>query len=147
MCSMGRCRAWLESHKDVIAALKDLFTIAAVVIALVSIFVASKQLEITAANIKSNTVYQISHEGREIAKTITPNMTPDRIGPVVNFMYSVWNQHRFGTYDDELWQPFREEVCGFLRSQSSFDDYWQENRKLFSLGFVAFVDERRKACA
>ena len=144
---MSRCRAWLESHKDVIAAIKDLFTIGATLIALISIVVAAKQLSTTAASIKSNTVYQISHEGREIAKTITPNMTSDKIGPVVNFMHSVWNQHRFGTYDEDLWVPFREEVCEFLRSQSTFDDYWKQNRKLFSRGFVDFLDERRKQCA
>ena len=144
---MANCRSWLESRKDVIAATKDLFTITAALVALISIVVASIQLRTTAASIKSNTVYQISHEGRELSKTITPNMTPDRIGPIVNFMHSVWNQHRFGTYDDELWEPFTEEVCAFLSSQSNFADYWNQNRKFFSPGFVAFVDERRKQCA
>ncbi len=143
---LGRCRAWLESRKEVIAAVKDLFTIGAAVIALTSIIVASKQLRTTGASIRSNTVYQISHEGREISKTITANMSPDKIGPVVNFMHSVWNQHRFGTYDDELWRPFREEVCEFLRSQSNFDDYWQRNQKFFAQGFVSFMAERRKRC-
>ncbi|MGH2359430.1 MAG: hypothetical protein ACRDGM_02665 [bacterium] len=143
---MAGCRAWLEGHKDVIAAVKDLVTICAAVIALISIIVAVSQLRITAANIKSNTVYQISHEGREIAKTITGNMPADRIGPVVNFIHSVWNQHRFGTLDDELWGPFQQEVCEFLRSQSNFSEYWNRNRQLFSKDFGIFVEERRKEC-
>lgn len=144
---MSSWRAWLERHKDVIAAVKDLVTIGAAVIALVSIGVAVFQLKITAAHIKSNTLYQISHEGREIAKTITPNMPADRIGPVLNFIHTVWNQHRFGTYDDELWRPFQEEVCEFLKSQNNFAEYWLRNQKLFSNGFVMFIEERRKQCA
>jgi hypothetical protein len=143
---VGRFRAWLESRKDVIAVVKDIFTIGAVGIALTSIIVASKQLSTTAASIRSSTVYQISHEGREISRTITPNMSPDKIGPVVNFMHSVWNQHRFGTYDDELWTPFREEVCEFIKFQSNFDDYWQRNQKFFARGFVTFMTERRQRC-
>ena len=144
---LGKLLARLVDKKDVIAAIKDLFTIGAAVIALVSIWVASKQLSTTAASIKSNTVYQISREGREVSKTITPNMAADKIGPVVNFMHSVWNQHRFGSYDAELWTPFREEVCAFLKSQSNFDEYWQRNRTFFAPGFVSFLDERRKQCA
>lgn len=144
---MNRCRAWLESNKDVITATKDIVTIGAAVIALASLLIAAYQLRTTASSIKSNTVYQISHEGREIAKTITPNMPVEKIGPVVNFMHSVWNQHRYGTYDDELWVSFGEEVCEFLRSQSNFGDYWGRSQKLFSRGFVEFIEERRKRCA
>jgi hypothetical protein len=137
----------LTENKDVITAVKDLETIVALVIGLTSIVVAAFQLKITAANIKSNTVYQISHEGRDIAKSLAPNMSADRIGPVLSFIYTVWNQHRFGTYDDDLWEPFREEVCQFLKSQSNFGDYWLSNQKLFSKDFVTFIEERRKQCA
>lgn len=144
---MPSYRVWLTENKDVITAIKDLVTIAALVIGLISIVVAVFQLKITAANIKSNTVFQISHEGRDIAKSLAPNMPADRIGPVLSFIYTVWNQHRFGTYDDDLWEPFREEVCQFLKLQSNFADYWLKNQKLFSKEFVTFIEERRKQCA
>lgn len=144
---MHRCRVWLAENKDAITTVKDLVTIVALVVGLISIVVAVFQLRITAANIKSNTVYQISHEGREIAKSIAPNMPADRIGPVLNFIYTVWNHHRFGTYDDALWEPFREEVCQFLKSQSNFTDYWARNQRLFSKEFVTFIEERRQQCA
>jgi hypothetical protein len=144
---LGKRLAWLVTNKDAIAAIKDLVTIGAALIALCSIWIASNQLSTTAASIKSNTAYQIGREGREISKTITPNMTADRIGPVVNFMHSVWNQHRFGSYDSELWGPFGEEVCAFLKSQNSFDEYWLRNRRFFAAGFVRFLDERRRECA
>jgi hypothetical protein len=128
------------------AVTKDLITICAAGIALVSIFIAICQLRTTAANIKSNTIYQISHEGREIAKTITPNMQENQIGPVVNFMQSVWDQHQLGTYDEQLWEPFTEEVCQFLKNESNFDSYWHRSRKQFAVGFGHFIEERRKQC-
>jgi hypothetical protein len=143
---MASCRAWLVAQKDVIASVKDLVTMFAAVIALASIGVAVFQLRITAANIRSSTLYQISHEGREIAKTITQNAPAEQIGPVISFIHTVWNQRRFGTYDDELWMAFEEEVCRYLKSQSNFSDYWLRNQKLFVKGFSSFIEERRKQC-
>lgn len=144
---MHRLRVWLEGRKDLVGAIKDLVTIVALILGLISIAVAIYQLRITAASIKSNTVYQITHEGRDLAKTLTPHMPAERIGPVVNFIYAVWSQHRLGTYDDELWAPFLEEVCQFLKSQSNFADYWTNNHRLFSKKFALFMEERRKQCA
>ena len=139
-------RVWLTVNKVVISSITNLVTIVALSLGLGSIFVAVFQLRITAANVKSNTLYQISHEGRELAKSIALNMPADRIGPVMSFIHTIWNQHRLGTYDEELWEPFREETCQFLKSQRHFADYWGTRQKLFATGFVSFIEERRKAC-
>lgn len=144
---MSRFHSWLINSKDVITVVKDLVTIVALICGLISILVAAFQLKITAGNIKSQTVYQISHEGREVAKSITPNMPTEHIGQVISFIYSVWNQHRFGTYDESLWASFREEVCQFLKVQSNFPQYWRANQKLFSKEFVTFLEERSQQCA
>jgi hypothetical protein len=139
--------AWLVKNKEEIASVTNIVTSVALILGLISIGAGLVQLGVTSANIKSNTVYQISHEGREIAKGIAPNMPIEQVGPVVSYMYSVWKQHQLGTYDDELWRPFSEEVCEFLKTQKNgFDSYWGSKKKFFAPAFVAFMDARRVQC-
>jgi hypothetical protein len=139
--------AWLKENKDVIASVTNIVTSVALILGFISIWAGLVQLGVTSANIKSNTVYQISHEGREIAKGIVPNMPIEKVGPVVSYMYSVWKQHQLGTYDDELWAPFSEEVCEFLKTQkNSFDSYWGSSKRFFAPAFIGFMDARRVQC-
>lgn len=131
-----------------IAAIKDLVTIIVTPFALVSLLIAIGQLAATNNSIKSNTVYQITHEGREISREIAKSRPlQNNTGMFFNFIHSVWHQHRLGTIDDDIWKPFTEEVCQLLKERD-VTGYWNEaNKKLFSTDFVVFIDVKRKQCA
>lgn len=140
-------QSWLARHSACIAAVKDLVTILIAPIALVSLFVAIWQLRATSNSIKSNTVYQITHEGREIARELAKARPPSsNTGLIFNFIHSVWHQHRLGSIDEEIWRPFTEEVCQLLKERD-VTGYWNEtNKKLFTPDFVEFIDGKRKQC-
>jgi hypothetical protein len=145
---------WLRTNATLIAAIKDLVTIVAAPAALISVFfaiwqldLASSQLITTANSIKSNTIYQISHEGREISREIAKG-PPDesKVGLVLNFTHSLWQQHRLGTIDDSIWLPITEELCSFLH-RYDISRYWTPaTQKWYAQGYVDFINERGKQC-
>jgi hypothetical protein len=147
--------SWIAAVKDIVTVLAAVIASGALVIAVRQFDVASSQLEITssqlkttAASIKSNTIYQLAHEGREISRE-WPKLRDDsaKAGLILSFMHGAWHQRRLGTVDEEIWVPLTEELCAFMRG---FDvkRYWTPaSQKTYSAGFVDFVNERIKACA
>lgn len=140
--------SWLVHNAPRIAAIKDIVTIFVTPFALLSIVIAISQLAATNNSIKSNTVYQITHEGREISREIAKSRPlQNNTGMFFNFIHSVWHQHRLGTIDEDIWKPFTEEVCQLLKERD-VSGYWNEtNKRLFSTDFVNFIEEQRKQCA
>ena len=167
---------FLKRNSVQIAAIKDVVTIISAPAALFSVFlaihqlavansqlkvatsqivtansqleIAGKQLALTSNSIRSSTTFQISHEGREIARELSRLAADDsnRPGIVLNFMYSLWHQHRLGIIEDDIWIPYTQELCAFMR-RYELTRYWTaENQKLFAPEFVTFVNERGKEC-
>jgi hypothetical protein len=146
MGKLARLSEFFLTRKDQITVLKDIVTIIAILVTAVSLVVAIGQFSLAANTLRINMMYQISHEGRDIAKALKPDMSVRDIGQAMSFVHVIWYVHEHGAFDDELWQPFNTEVCVFIGSQQNFSSYWNVSRQLFPARFGEFVDERRRQC-
>jgi hypothetical protein len=52
-----------------------------------------------------------------------------------------YHQHRDGTFGDEMWVGYRENMRRF-RLSPRFDEFWVTNRTLYSTDFARFIKEQ-----
>ena len=141
-------RNWLLTNAPLFVVLKDIVTIVAAFIAGVALIVAATQLRTTANSFKSNAIFQISREGRDLARTLNAESLKDPkvIGSVFNYLNLVWHQHRLGIIDEDIWRPMTAEMCFFIKTQN-VESYWTaDNKQMYSEGFVNFIDNWSKTC-
>jgi hypothetical protein len=146
---------WLKENKDAITSLKDVVTMVVSVIGLVMIAVAVCNWKWAINNDRSKTLFQISSEFREVTKLVnSKDYKPEqRAFFVVEYIYTIWTLHRFGTIDDLYWRAFSHDMC-IAAKESSNDSVpkgsepikWDSPLQHYPTDFVEEVREIQKAC-
>jgi hypothetical protein len=139
-----------------IAILGALFTLS-------GLLFAGYQIKTGAKALQASTLYQIQKDGRDLRKDALQDpdyvlyveeyssggaYPPDviskaerRVGIILQFYASIFNQWRFGTLNDATWQVVHSDLCGFV-TRKPVQTMWQESlsRTGFSQQFVRAVD-------
>jgi hypothetical protein len=156
MCFLSR--AWWYKYEKVISGISNIVTTVSVVFAAVALWfsydqlsatketlnLSNKQFEVASKSIKASTAFQVSQEGREIARMLKDDLK--NVGFAYSFVYSAWYQRRLDVLDEDLWKPIEAEVCDFVKIPEARNFLTVEKKKYYHPEFVEYVEGRIGEC-
>jgi hypothetical protein len=126
---------------------------------ILGIFLTCQQIKETKIQIRANTSYQIHKDGREIFKSIPPDIidiitnrypnkeyaedsikiAESKINEILMYYASLFKQNEFGNIDKSSWEKISNEICNFMNFKM-VKEYWVNRVSGSRLWNQKFID-------
>jgi len=135
--------SWLRDNHEPVSAAAGIVSVIGSIVTLtaliVTIVVASCQLDLTRRSLQNNLVYQMQKDERTASAEFFGGKTTET-APIFALMQAVFLQRKLGSVPDNVWDAFQKDFCKLFTSERFKRDWSAISKDGFSGDFVDFME-------